>query len=66
MSETETLHVVENGEVTLDGNILTITVDLSKNLGLSQSGKNTVIATSRGNQPVGLTGAKIGLNIFRK
>lgn len=47
------------------GNILTITVDLSHEEGISSSGKSMVIASSHGNQPIGATGAKIGLNVYK-
>lgn len=58
---------MENVIMKIEGNTLTITVDLSKNLGSSKTGKSTIIATSAGIQPIpGATnGAKIGLNIFK-
>jgi len=47
------------------GNIATITVDLSKRLGKSASGKNTIVATTGGNQT--LEGdIKFGLNVYTK
>ena len=52
-----------------DGGILTITVDLNEEYGLSKSGKNVVIATTAGNADVPSMenlGVKIGLNIFKK
>jgi hypothetical protein len=55
------LHERETGE-----EILTITVDMGKTFGLSSSGKSEIIATSRGNQTVPGTDAKIGLNIYRR
>jgi len=52
--------------VTGNGNILTIKVDLSKTFGPSKSGKTTIIATSEGNVDVpGAPGVKIGLNIYK-
>lgn len=57
---------MENMEMTVEGNILTITVDLSKNLGLSKSEKSIKIATSAGNLRVPGTNATIGLNVYRK
>lgn len=60
---------MENVMMKVEGNTLTITVDLSKEFGRSKKGmgKNTIIATSSGIQPVsGATnGAKIGLNVFK-
>lgn len=51
----------------VDGNILTIKVDLSKAFGPSSSGKNTIVASTEGNQSVpGREDVKIGLNIYTK
>ena len=51
----------------VEGNILTMTIDLSKDFGKSASGKSTIIATSKGNVqiPGAANGAKMGLNIYR-
>ena len=58
---------MKNVDMKLDGNILTIKVDLTKEFGLSASGKTIIIASTEGNQPVpGKEEAKIGLNIYRK
>lgn len=57
---------MQNCEMTVNGDILTIKVDLSKEQGPSSSGKSIVIATSSGNQPIASKhGAKIGLNIYK-
>ena len=57
---------MRNIETKVDGKTLTITVDLSKELGLSKSGKNMLVATSGGNQSVpDAPGLKLGLNIYR-
>ena len=53
-----------NANLEVNGNILTITVDLSKSHGASKSGKSIIIATSGGNKPVPGSDAKIGLNIY--
>lgn len=46
--------------------VLTIKVDLKKNLGLSKSGKSIMIATTQGNCSVGKDRKEtIGLNIYR-
>ncbi len=57
---------MENVKMTLNGDILTITVDLSVDLGLSKSQKSRVVATTRGNAKILDTDAMIGLNIYRK
>lgn len=54
-----------NMDMKVTGNKLTITVDLSKSSGTSASGKNTIIASSKGNQQIPGTDAKIGLNIYK-
>ena len=57
---------MRNIETNVEGKTLTITVDLSKELGLSKSGKNVLIASTGGNKDVpGLPGMKLGLNIYR-
>lgn len=40
---------MQNVEIKKSGNILTITVDLSKNSGPSKSGKSIVVASTLGN-----------------
>jgi len=57
---------IKNGEMTLDGNILRITVDLSKEVGPSKSGKTVILATSEGNKSIPGRDEKIGLNIYRQ
>ena len=57
---------MKNMKMELSGHILTITVDLSKTVGPSSSGKTTIIATTEGNQPVQGTDAIVGLNVYRK
>lgn len=58
---------MKNVEMLIEGNILTIKVDLSKNFGPSASGKTIIIASSEGNQSIpGKEEAKIGLNIYKK
>ena len=55
-----------NTDMKLNGDILTITVDLSKDYGPSASGKTIIIASTKGNKQIENTGATIGLNIYRK
>jgi len=57
---------MKNVECKIEGDVLTITVDLKKEYGLSGSGKNIIIASSEGNQSIGEDGIKLGLNIYRK
>lgn len=58
---------MENIKVEVKGNILTLTVDLTKEFGQSKSGKTTIIASSGGNAPVpDKHGIQFGLNVFKK
>ncbi len=58
---------MKNVEMSVEGNTLTIKVDLSKEFGPSTSGKTIIIASSEGNQSVpGKETIKIGLNVYRK
>jgi len=58
---------VKNVDMKVSGNLLTITVDLSKEFGLSSSGKSKIIASTEGNVSVPeKEEIKIGLNIYRK
>lgn len=53
-----------NYDMKIEDNILTIQVDLSKNMGVSKSGKSKVIATTSGNVTV-KDDIKLGLNIYK-
>lgn len=57
---------MKNVEMSIAGNILTITVDLSKEFGPSSSGKTIIIASTEGNVPVLEREEKVGLNVYRK
>ena len=58
---------MKNCEMKLNGNILTITVDISKEFGKSASGKSIIIGTTEGNVSIPeKEDIKIGLNIYRK
>jgi hypothetical protein len=50
----------------VEGNILTIKVDLSKEFGPSSSGKTIIIASTEGNVSVTDRDEKVGLNVYRK
>ncbi len=56
----------KNVELELEGDMLRITVDLSKELGPSKSGKTTIIASTEGNQTIYGREEKIGLNVYKK
>ena len=56
----------KNVDLKVNGNVLTITVDISKDFGLSKSQKTIIIATTKGNISVpGNDNVKIGLNIYK-
>ncbi len=57
---------MKNVELKVEGNILTIKVDLSKEFGPSASGKTIIIASTEGNVTVPDRDEKIGLNVYRK
>jgi hypothetical protein len=57
---------MKNVQITVAGNILTITVDLTKEFGPSSSGKTIIIASTEGNVTVPERDEKIGLNVYRK
>ncbi len=57
---------MKNVELKIEGTILTIKVDLSKEFGPSASGKTIIIASTEGNVSVPDRDEKIGLNVYRK
>ncbi|KAF5084932.1 hypothetical protein DSECCO2_72530 [anaerobic digester metagenome] len=58
---------MKNVDMTVEGTVLTIRVDLAKEFGVSKSGKSITIASTEGNVSVpGHEDIKIGLNIYRK
>ncbi len=57
---------MKNVEMSVEGNILTIKIDLSKEYGPSSSGKTIIIASTEGNVSVTDREEKIGLNVYRK
>ena len=58
---------MKNVEMTVEGNILTIKVDLTKDFGPSSSGKTIIIASTEGNISVpDQEEKKIGLNVYKK
>ena len=58
---------MKNCEMKLNGNILTIKVDISKDFGVSSSGKSIIIGSTEGNVSVpDKEDIKIGVNVYRK
>ncbi len=57
---------MKNVEMTVDGQMLTIKVDLSKDFGPSSTGKTILIASTEGNIVVPGREEKVGLNVYRK
>lgn len=58
---------MKNCEMKLDGNILMITVDISKEFDKSSSGKSIIIGSTEGNVSIpDKEDIKIGLNVYRK
>ncbi len=57
---------MKNVEFSVEGNMLIIKIDLSKEFGPSSSGKNIIVASTEGNVTVPNREEKIGLNIYRK
>ena len=49
----------------VEGNILIIRVDLTKEFGASSSGKTTIVASTEGNVDVPDHEVKVGLNVYR-
>lgn len=56
---------MNNVEMKVEGDKLTIEVDLSKNFGPSASGKTIQIASTLGNKQV-KEGVFMGLNVYKK
>jgi hypothetical protein len=58
---------MKNVEMKVEGNILTLKVDLTKEFGPSSSGKTIIIASSEGNASIPeKEEIKIGLNVYKK
>lgn len=56
---------MKNVEMTVEGNTLTIKVDLTQDFGPSASKKTIIIASTEGNVSVPNREEKIGLNVYR-
>ncbi len=58
---------MKNVEMKLEGDILTIKVDVTKEFGPSASGKTIIIASTEGNISIPEKDEiKIGLNVYKK
>lgn len=57
---------MKNVEMNVEGNILIIKVDLSKEYGPSSSGKIIIVASTEGNVSIPDHEEKLGLNVYRK
>lgn len=59
---------MKNVDMKVEGDKLTITVDMTKEFGPSSSGKTIIVASSEGNQTIEYKDGnyKIGLNVYRK
>ena len=57
---------MKNVHMAVEGNILTIKGDLSKEFGPSSSGKTIIIASTEGNVSIPDREEKVGLNVYRK
>jgi hypothetical protein len=58
---------MKNIDMVVEGDVLTIKVDLSQRFGKSSSGKSIIIASTEGNQSIPSNDdIKIGLNIYTK
>ena len=57
---------MKNVEMSVEGNVLTIKVDLSKDYGPSSSGKTIIVASTEGNVSIPDREEKLGLNVYLK
>ena len=60
-----TRHIGDNVTATIEGDILTLEVDLSEEGSPSASGKSVVLGSTRGNVTLD-NGVTLGLNVYRK
>lgn len=56
---------MKNIEMSVEGEVLVIKVDLTKEFGPSKSGKTVIVASTEGNVSVPDRDEKIGLNVYR-
>ncbi|MHA1132445.1 MAG: hypothetical protein ACTSQI_16110 [Candidatus Helarchaeota archaeon] len=56
---------MQNIDSSVEGNIMTLTIDTTKEFGTSASGKNVIVATSRGNKQIEPTKIFVGINLYK-
>jgi len=56
----------KNVQMAVDGDVLTIAVDLSQEVGPSKSGKTIIVGSTGGNQLIPGRSEKVGLNVYKK
>ena len=66
VSEPKQENEMKNIDMKVDGEILTIKVDLSKNFGPSRTGKTVIVASTEGNIRVEGRDEQVGLNVYRR
>jgi hypothetical protein len=57
---------VSNVKFVVNGNIATITIDLSADLGMSATGKSKMVASTHGNVVIPGTDVTVGVNAYRR
>lgn len=58
---------MKNIEMKVEGDILTVRIDLTKDFGESRTGKTRIVASTVGNKPVeGKPGIYVGVNCYKK
>jgi hypothetical protein len=58
---------MKNIEMKVEGEILTIKINLAEDFGSSRTGKSRIIASTEGNQEVeGKPGVFVGINCYKK
>ena len=57
---------MKNVEMSVEGTVLTIKVDLSKEFGPSSTGKTSIVASTERNVSIPDRQENIGLNVYRK
>ena len=57
---------MKNVDMKVEGDILTIKVDLTKEFGPSSSGKTIIVASTEGNAAIPGRQEMVGLNVYRK
>jgi hypothetical protein len=58
--------ILKNIEISVQGDTLTIKVDLTKSFGPSSSGKTIIVASTEGNYPLPERKEVVGLNVYKK